>query len=73
MDPAADLTNFLAARKGQFFCKRCLGEMLYTQTEAQLDKALRALRNIRTYRTGKLMCHRCSRERECIADGVALT
>ena len=46
MDPAAELTTFLATRKGQFFCKRCLGEMLYTQTDAQIGTALRALRQI---------------------------
>jgi hypothetical protein len=68
MQSASDVKTYLANNKGKFFCKRCLAATLYGQTPGQIEQALRALRNQKPYRTGKVICHDCGQDRECIAD-----
>ncbi len=68
MDQSERVKQLLAANKGKFLCKRCIGASLYLATPAELEAALRPLRNAKPYRRGKVMCHSCGQERECIAD-----
>jgi hypothetical protein len=69
MDNAERVKVFLAERKGRFFCNRCLGETLYIHNSAQLNQATRPLRGVKPYRNGKVICHSCGQDRECIAHG----
>ena len=67
MDNADKLKAFLNARPSQFFCNRCLSEQVPVDNQVQVNQLTRPLRGIAPYRSGKVMCSSCNRDRECIA------
>jgi hypothetical protein len=69
MDNAQKVKDFLAANPGRFFCNRCLSDSLYLSNPTQVNQLTRPLRGIAPYRSGKMICHYCHQDRECIAHG----
>ena len=70
MDNADRVKQFLIDRSGQFYYNRCLSDEVPVLNTAQVNQITRPLRGVKPYRSGKMICVRCSGERECVAYGV---
>ncbi len=71
MDTNVDrVKTFLAAHSGQFYCSGCLRiEIVPGLSKIYVNQLTRRLRNVKPYRSGKMVCFRCGKVRECIAYG----
>ena len=71
MDTNVDrVKTFLAAHSGQCYCSGCLRiEIVPGLSKIYVNQLRRQLRNVKPYRSGKMVCFRCGKVRECIAYG----
>ena len=71
MDNHADrIKTFLIANAGRFYCNECLGiEAVPGLSNTQVSPLTRPLRDVKPYRSGKVVCVSCNEARECIAYG----
>ena len=60
------LVAFLRAKKGAYFCDRCLSEGTGIKPLAQVNQLERPLEHAREYRRMKTNCSACSRDLRCI-------
>ena len=73
VDTNVDLvTTFLAAHPDQFYCAACLSiEVVPGLSEIYVNQLTRALRDVKPYRRGKVVCVRCVKVRKCTAYGLS--
>jgi hypothetical protein len=63
MSNADRLVALLEAKKGSYFCDRCLGELTGIAPQAQVNQLARPLEHAKDFRRMRTYCSSCGKDR----------